>query len=187
MHAGAADHPRAAHHALALHHQRLAGGRAPQAGMEVSELDAGAVGGVEVLHAISECARVLAVEPDHAGGLGGVAFEPDAHTVARQHRLRGVVGGKDGIETEAEPFAEEGEIRVQVATRQEQLGPCRSARSGIRRRPTMRSGFPDRMHARLVVQRNPPRRASHRLVPTIVAPRGYPGVVVSENFSWRAH
>ena len=95
MHAGAADHPRAAHRALALHNQRVAGGRAPQAGMEVSELDAGAVGGVEVLHAISECARVLAVEPDHPGGLGGVAFEPDAHTVARQHRLRGVVGGKD--------------------------------------------------------------------------------------------
>ena len=95
VHAGAADHPRAARRALALHHQRVVGGRSPQGGMEVPELDAGAARGAEVLPAISERARVLAVEPDHAGGPGGVAFEPDAHTVARQHRLRGVVGGKD--------------------------------------------------------------------------------------------
>ena len=101
MHAGTADHPRAALRDLALDHQRVAGERALQAGLEVPELDAGAVGGVELLLAISECARVLAVQPDHAGGLGAAAFEPDAHTVAREHRLRGVVGGKDGIETKA--------------------------------------------------------------------------------------
>ena len=172
VHAGAADPPRAAVGALPLHHQGVPSGWAPQAGMEIAKLDAGAVGGVELPHAVSQCGRVLAVEPDHAGSVGGAAFEPDAHAVARQHRLRGVVGGKDGFETEIQPFAEEGEIRGQVAARQEHFGPCRAARSGIRRRPIMRSGFPDRMPARLVVQRNPPRRASHRVVPTIVALSG---------------
>ena len=96
------------------------------------------LGAWELPLAVSEFRGVLAVQPDRAGGLGGAAFEPDAHTVAREHRLRGVVGGKDGIETEAEPFAKEREVRMQVATRQEQLGPCRATRSAVRCRPTSR-------------------------------------------------
>ena len=147
------------------------GGRC-RPGMEVPKLDAGAARGVEFLRAVSQCARVLAVEPDRAGGLGSAAFEPDAHAVAREHRLRRVVGGKDGIETETQALAEEGQVCMQVAARQEELGPRRSARSGLR--------------PRLVVRHTPPRRASHRLVPAIVAPRGCAGVAISEDFSWRA-
>ena len=156
MHAGAAHSPCAAVRALALHHQGVPGGRALEVGVKVTKLDAGAVGGVELPHAVSERARVLAVEPDHAGGVGGAAFEPDAHAVAREQRLRGVVGGKDGIEPEAEPFAKEGEVRGQVATRQEQLGPRCSAGCRIGKRLAGRSGIRARVRARLIVQRNPP-------------------------------
>ena len=142
--------------------------------MELPELDAGAVGGVEVLHAVSECARILAVEPDRAGSLGGVAFEADAHTVARQHRLRGVVGGKDGIETEAEPSRK----KARSACRS-RLGRSSSARAvppgadSAVAHHALRSHGPNAGSTRRSMQ-PPLAHASHRLASNYCSPKEVP-------------
>ena len=175
VHAGAAHPPRAAVRALALHHQGVPGGRALQAGVEVAELDAGAVGGGELPHAVPEYPRILAVEPDQAGSVGAAAVEADPHAVAREHRLRRVVGGKDGIEPEAELFAEEGEVRGQVAARQEQLGLRCAAGRGTWKRLAGRSGIRARVRARLIVQRNPLSQCVVRTLPDYCSRKGVRG------------
>ena len=86
------------------------------------DLDAGAVGSHQRVDICGERLRALTEQTDGAGRLLRATIESDTQAVADHHRHRGVIGGKDRLQTKAEPVAVEGKIRVQVAARQPHLG-----------------------------------------------------------------
>ena len=89
----------------------------------LDEVNADAVRRDQFTRASRERARIGAEQPQLGGRRRRASIQAQAHAVARQSGNGRVVGGIDGVETEAKRAFEEGDVSGEVGGRQATLRP----------------------------------------------------------------